>query len=44
MSVLGGIMETMTQRLFTHGPHEHPSDCLDAVLHELAFEAGLRAR
>lgn len=27
--------------LFTHDPGEHPSDCLDAVLHELAFETNL---
>tara|TARA_Y100000815_G_scaffold264176_1_gene279541 strand:+ start:2934 stop:3227 length:294 start_codon:yes stop_codon:yes gene_type:complete len=41
--VLGGIMVAMSERLFTHEPHDNPSDCLDAVLHELAFEANLTA-
>ncbi|HEY6935133.1 MAG TPA: hypothetical protein VI452_17160 [Marmoricola sp.] len=31
----------MSEPIFTHDPKEHPSDCLDAVLHELAFEASL---
>ena len=30
-----------TRHLFTHDPREHPVDCLDAVLHELAFEKDL---
>lgn len=34
-------MVTMTEPTFTHEPDEHPSNCLDAVLHELAFEVNL---
>jgi hypothetical protein len=34
-------MVTVSKPFFSHDPKEHPFDCLDAVLHELAFGANL---
>jgi hypothetical protein len=41
MSVRGGTLVTMSELRFTHDPKEQPTDCLDSVLHELAFRANL---
>ncbi|MGN6131234.1 MAG: hypothetical protein ACTHOK_12930, partial [Nocardioidaceae bacterium] len=36
-----GPAPTVAGHLLTHDPREHPVDCLDAALHELAFEKDL---